>query len=109
VLGNLAVATVNYPGPYSSVGASTAIFAAVGLLTGRAVRVSWRSSHPHRWRAMFTPFAAGLTVLALHGAGEQRVDVGAHLAGFVAGLALGFAAGIRRSRGVSISASKKLR
>jgi rhomboid protease GluP len=95
VAGNLAVAAANYPGPYSSLGASTAIFAGVGLLTGRAIRVGWRSAHPHRWRAMFAPFAAGLTVLALHGAGGQRVDVGAHLTGFVAGLALGFVAGLR--------------
>jgi membrane associated rhomboid family serine protease len=77
LLGNLAVAAANYPAPYSSVGASTAIFAGVGLLTGRAIRIAWRSVHPHRWRAMFTPFAAGATVLALYGAGGQRVDVGA--------------------------------
>jgi rhomboid protease GluP len=96
VLGNLAVAAVNYPGPYSSIGASTAIFAAVGLLTGRSIRVAWRSVHPHRWRAMFGPFAAGVTVLALHGAGGQRVDVGAHFTGFLAGLVMGFAAGIVR-------------
>src|SRR5688572_17325885 len=56
VFGNVAVAAANYPGPYSSIGASTAIFAGVGLLTGRAIRVAWRSDHPHRWRAMFGPF-----------------------------------------------------
>ncbi|MGH7959805.1 MAG: rhomboid family intramembrane serine protease [Opitutaceae bacterium] len=98
VLGNIAVAAVNYPGPYSSVGASTAIFAGVGLLTGRSIRVAWRSVHPHRWRAMFGPFAAGIIVLALHGAGGQRVDVGAHLTGFLAGLAVGFVAGLLKPR-----------
>ena len=97
-IGNLAVAGINFPGPYSSVGASTAIFAGVGLLTGRAICVAWRSRHPHRWRAMFGPLAAGLTVLALHGAGGQRVDVGAHLTGFCAGLALGFVAGLLTAR-----------
>ena len=35
--GNLAIAALNYPGPYLSLGASTAIFAALGLLTGRAM------------------------------------------------------------------------
>lgn len=98
IAGNVAVAAVNYPGPYQSVGASTAIFAGVGLLTGRAIRVIARSQHPHRWRAMFVPFAAGLTVLALYGAGEMRVDVGAHLTGFLAGLALGFAAALQRPK-----------
>jgi rhomboid protease GluP len=100
IFGNVAVAAANHPGPYSSIGASTAIFAGVGLLTGRAIRVAWRSDHPHRWRAMFGPFAAGMTVLALHGAGGQRVDVGAHLAGFVAGLVAGFLAGLVGAAGL---------
>jgi membrane associated rhomboid family serine protease len=99
VLGNLAVAAANYPEPYSTVGASTAIIAGVGLLSGRAIRVASRSTHPHRWRAMFAPFAAGATVLALHGAGDQRVDVGAHFTGFLAGLMLGFVAGLVRADG----------
>lgn len=98
ILGNVAVAAVNFPAPYASVGASTAIFAGVGLLSGRSFRIAWASAHPHRWRAMFAPLAAGFTVLALHGAGGQRVDVGAHLTGFVAGVILGFIAGLRPGR-----------
>lgn len=92
VIGNIAVAAAHYPDPYRSVGASTAIFAGLGLLTGRAIRVGARARHPHRWRAIFVPFATGVTVLALHGAGGVQVDVGAHLAGFIAGLGLGFVA-----------------
>ena len=88
--GNLAVAAINYPAPYQSLGASTAIFAGVGLLTGRALRVVARAENPHRWRAMFAALASGLVVLALYGAGGVQVDLGAHVAGFVAGLALGF-------------------
>mgnify|MGYP000007273853 CR=1 FL=1 len=94
---NLAMAAAHYPTDYRSLGASTAIFAAVGLLTGRAIRVVARSRHPHRWRAMFVPLAAGMTVLALHGAGGANVDLGAHLAGFGAGLGLGFVFGLPRS------------
>lgn len=90
--GNLAVAAINWPGPYRSLGASTAVFAAVGLLAGRAIRVAANSDHPHRWRAMFVPLAAGLTVLGLYGAGGLQIDVGAHATGFAAGLVLGFAA-----------------
>lgn len=92
--GNLAVAAINYPGDYRAVGASTAIFAGIGLLTGRALRVVVRSRHPHRWRSLFVPLAAGLTVLALYGAGGVRVDVGAHLTGFSAGLLAGFIAAL---------------
>ncbi|HUR56519.1 MAG TPA: rhomboid family intramembrane serine protease [Opitutaceae bacterium] len=93
VLGNLAVAAAHTAEPYRSLGASTAIFAGLGMLTGRAIRVVAGTRHPHRWRAMFVPLAAGVTVLALHGAGGMRVDVGAHLAGFIAGVGLGFVAG----------------
>lgn len=96
VLGNFAVAAANYPGNYRSVGASTALFAGIGLLTGRALRVVVHSRHPHRWRSLFVPLAAGLTVLGLHGAGGIRVDVGAHFTGFLAGVACGFVAALPR-------------
>ncbi len=90
--GNLAAAAIHYPAEYRSLGASTAVFAALGLLTGRAVRVVWRSGPARPGRAVAVPLAAGVTVLALFGAGEQRVDVLAHATGFVAGLLAGLAA-----------------
>jgi len=91
--GNLAIAAIHLHEPYQSLGASTAIFAGVGLLTGRAIRVLAQAGQPHRWRTLFVPLASGLIVLGLYGAGGVQVDVGAHLTGFVCGLALGFAAG----------------
>ena len=94
--GNLAAAALAYPGPYHSLGASTAIFSGLGLLTGRMLRVLGRAEHPHRGRAMFVALGSGVIVLALYGAGGARVDLGAHVAGFLAGLALGFVAAIRR-------------
>ena len=90
--GNLAVAAMHYPGPYHSLGASTAVFAALGLLTGRAVRLAVSARHPHRRRSFFVPTAAGLTVLALYGGGGPPVDVLAHVTGFVTGAVLGFLA-----------------
>jgi len=93
VTGNLAIAAANYPGPYRSLGASTAIFAGLGLLTGRALLAVRPGDRPRRWQAVFAPLAAGITLLGLFGAGGFRVDVGAHATGFAAGLAWGFAAG----------------
>ena len=93
ILGNLVAAAAHQDDGYRSLGASTAIFAAVGLLTGRALREVLRIDHPFRWRTLFAPLAAGLTVLALYGAGGQEVDVVAHLTGFAAGLTLGLVAG----------------
>jgi membrane associated rhomboid family serine protease len=99
VAGNLAVAGVNYPGPYRSLGASTAIFAGLGLLTGRAVRAVQRDRTPRSLRALLAPLAAGLALLGLYGAGGINIDVGAHAAGFLSGLALGFAIGVPAPRG----------
>jgi membrane associated rhomboid family serine protease len=98
VAGNLAIAAVNYPGPYRSLGASTAIFAGLGLLTGRAVRAVLREGTAHSWRALLGPLAAGMALLGLYGAGGLNIDVGAHAAGFASGLALGFAAGTAAPR-----------
>lgn len=96
VAGNLGSAALHYPGPYRSIGASTAVFAAVGLLAGRAAAIILRTAGPSRWRAMFTPVAAGVAVLGLYGAGGVNIDVTAHLSGFVCGLALGLAASLAR-------------
>jgi len=93
VAGNLAAVLLHYGDTYRSLGASTAVFAGLGLLVGRAVRVMARSGHPHRWRTMFVPLAAGLAVLGLLGAGGVNIDVLAHATGFSAGLVLGFLAG----------------
>ena len=57
--GNLVVAAVNYPGPYRSLGASTAIFGGLGLLTGHMVKLLAGSGHPHRGRAIFVALGAG--------------------------------------------------
>lgn len=102
--GNLAAAAIHFPGGYRSIGASTAVFAGLGLLTGRAVRrMASRSAgavgRRAGWRTMFVPLAAGLTVLGLFGAGDARVDVLAHATGFAAGLLAGFAAGGARVGG----------
>jgi len=74
------------PASHTSVGASTAIFGAIGLLAVVALkyRSQWKGGL-RRW----APLAAGLMLLAFLGTEGERVDVGAHLAGFVAGGLLG--------------------
>jgi membrane associated rhomboid family serine protease len=87
------------PAGERSVGASTAVFAALGLLAGYA----WRRQLPlaERWLYRVSPLIAGASLLALLGAGSEHVDVLGHALGFVAGLGggCGFAwAGVPRSR-----------
>lgn len=100
MVANLAVAALAYPEPYRSLGASTAIFAGLGLLTGRMLGVLVRADRRQRGRAMFVALGSGVIVLALYGAGggAARVDIGAHLAGFGAGLVSGLIAERWRSR-----------
>jgi Uncharacterized membrane protein (homolog of Drosophila rhomboid) len=88
---NAAVGAVYYPSEYRSLGASTALFAALGLLTGRAARraAARASGRYPGWRVALTPLAAGTTMLMLFGAGDLPVDVPAHAAGFVMGLVAG--------------------
>jgi membrane associated rhomboid family serine protease len=86
-IGNTVVAFVA-PADYSAIGASTAVFAALGLLATLAWRrqaIVWKGLR--RWR----PIAAAVMLLALLGIGGERIDVGGHVAGFLAGCAEGVA------------------
>ncbi len=71
-----------------SYGASTAIFAGLGWLTGHAVRVSRRSGAGWRARTLWMPLAAGVALLGWlgGGGGDPGIDVVAHVAGFLTGL-----------------------
>jgi membrane associated rhomboid family serine protease len=87
-LGNVANALVRDPG-HATIGASTAVFGALGLLVGE--RMLRRRASPSR-TAAWIPVGAGLALLAMLGAPGERVDFGAHLGGLAVGIALGLAA-----------------
>lgn len=86
-LGNLANAFVQPP-EHNSIGASTAVFAALGILVADALRIrkSTRESLLHRW----SPIVGGIMLLSFIGVGGGRVDVIAHVTGFLAGLIIGW-------------------
>lgn len=89
-LGNLANAWAR-AGEHVSIGASTAVFAAVGLLGGAEARARHLLREPRTRR--FAPVGAALLLMLYLGVGEavpaSRVDVLAHVFGLLAGLALG--------------------
>ena len=89
--GNLAAAALHPWSGYTSIGASTAVFGALGVLTGAAVRAALWNAPRLSWRTLMLPLLAGGSLLALYGAGGLRTDVVAHATGFVAGLASGLA------------------
>ena len=88
--GNLANALI-HGSAHVSVGASTSVFGAVGMLGG--LGLARRGRKKVSGRRPWIPVAAALALLAILGAGEERVDVLAHLFGFLFGSVLGFLSG----------------
>ena len=77
------------PVTHSSVGASTAVFATLGLLAAYAWRK--RAGQGDRWAYRWAPLVAGVILLGFTGAGGERTDVLAHLTGFAVGAIAGVA------------------
>jgi len=77
---------------HRAIGASTAVFAALGLVAGFV----WRGQlmKQDRWPFRIGPIVGGVALLAYTGTGDANTDVGAHLTGFVCG----FLAGIVMTR-----------
>lgn len=72
--------------PHLSVGFSTSVFAAIGLLTGLQLGRSATRS----FKALLLPLGAGAGLLAFLGSEGVRTDLGAHLFGFVSGIGGGW-------------------
>lgn len=88
VLGNALNAVLSGP-DHLSIGASTAVFAALGLLSA----FTWRRTLAEgmSMRARAAPLFAGVALLAWTGVGGENTDVGAHVAGFAVGASIGAA------------------
>ena len=93
--GNVLNATLR-GAPYVGIGASTAIFGALGSLAGIRVVQRHAGAAVSAWRA-WAPFAAALALLGMLGS-SARSDVIAHLFGFVVGALLGAALALLRPR-----------
>jgi rhomboid protease GluP len=90
------------PASHRALGASTAVFAALGLLTGLAwtERLTFRERNWYRW----APLVAGVCLLTLFGAGGEHVDVLGHFLGFAFGVVAGWLcaiADVPRSKGLA--------
>ena len=91
VLGNLANAWLYRREPHASIGASTAVFGALGILVAWQVGVRLIAVRKVRAWELVVPIGAGLALLGYLGVGDakSRVDFMAHFFGFVAGALLG--------------------
>lgn len=94
-LANLAEGLTGPP-EHSAVGASTAVFTALGLMSA----YSWRERFhlPQHWGRRWAPLIAGVILLGWTGSAGEGTDLVAHLAGFTAGVLLGIAAATSASR-----------
>jgi rhomboid protease GluP len=79
--------------PYVSAGASTAVFATLGLVAAWSWRT--RRRYAHNWMRRLVPLVAGVAVLAMLGSGEgepagnDHTNVVSHALGFVTGALTG--------------------
>jgi rhomboid protease GluP len=90
VCGNL-LDSAAMPDHQETIGASTAVFAMLGLVAayawrrGSGKRAGSSKRSVHSW----APLVAGIALLGITGAGGENTDVFAHLSGFAAGALLG--------------------
>jgi membrane associated rhomboid family serine protease len=91
-IGNLLNALFYHAERHTTIGASTAVFGALGMLVAWELVDRWRAPATRGWWQLLVPVGGGLALLAYLGVGderENRVDYMAHLWGFVAGHILG--------------------
>jgi len=84
------------PPEHRAVGASTAVFSALGAMSA----YSWRERFalPQRWARRWGPLVAGVILLGWTGSAGEGTDVVAHLGGFAMGALLGAAAAVPRAQ-----------
>lgn len=78
------------PATHRSVGASTAVFTALGLLVSHSWRLHLHV--PQGWALRWAPLVAGAVLLGWFGSEGEGTDVVAHALGFLIGCLLGAAA-----------------
>jgi len=98
-MANLLEGALGRPG-YVSAGASTAVFATLGLVAAWSWRT--RRQYAHNWMRRLVPLVAGIAVLAMVGSGEgepagnDHTNVVSHALGFVMGALAGVIVASRR-------------
>jgi membrane associated rhomboid family serine protease len=87
-IGNGVNALVQLPS-HTAIGASTAVFGAIGILA--VLAFTYQAPFRRRGFRRWAPIAAGVMLLAFLGIEGERIDIGAHIAGFLSGCAIGAA------------------
>lgn len=100
-LGNLVNAWLHAPGPFFSLGASTATFGALGLVIGHGLMSVLRTHRFREMKRLLVPLGVGLGLFGWFGIGGADTDVSAHVLGTGWGLVLGSGVSFWRSADAS--------
>jgi membrane associated rhomboid family serine protease len=89
--GNLITSLITWPESFVSIGASTAVFGALGILSGSGFIAMLRQRARLPWARIAAPVLAGVVLLGWLGGGREggNTDVLGHVFGFASGLAAG--------------------
>jgi membrane associated rhomboid family serine protease len=90
-IGNSLTSALTWPEPFTSIGASTAVFGALGILSGLGFATLLRARHRLPWAKLTAPLVAGIILLGWLGGGAPggNTDVLGHVFGFASGLGAG--------------------
>jgi rhomboid protease GluP len=92
-VGNAVTSALIYPESFLSIGASSAVFGALGILSGVGLVDNFREKVSMPWVRVLAPLLAGFVLLGWLGgaAPGSGTDVLGHVFGFTAGVVLGLA------------------
>lgn len=90
-VGNATTSIITYPQHFTSLGASTAVFGALGILSGIGLVENFREKIRLAWIRTLAPLLAGFVLLGWLGGAEAGAgtDVFGHVFGFAAGVLAG--------------------
>ena len=90
-LGNALTSALTWPENFTSIGASTAVFGALGILSGLGFATMLRERLHLPWAKIAAPVLAGVIMLGWLGGGSANgnIDVLGHVMGFGSGLTTG--------------------
>lgn len=94
-LANVLTSALTWPGAFTSIGASTAVFGALGILSGLGFAAMLRARLHLPWARIAAPVLAGVVLLGWMGGGSENgnTDVLGHVFGFGTGLTAGILIG----------------
>jgi len=95
-VGNAITSAITWPEAFTSIGASTAVFGALGILSGLGFAAMLRARLHLPWAKIAAPVLAGIILLGWLGGGSAtgNTDVLGHVCGFGSGLLAGIVVGI---------------